>query len=708
MLKTRKFISLLENALFAWLGLALILTLGGSGILLPNWLQLVGRTHPLLLHFPIVLLLLGLIFYWIPGIREKIEIREIGDLSFLAGINFAGLTVVAGLILAQEDYEGDALFWHQWVGIGIFVLSIIIYFLRNKTFPALKPLTLVLVAGVFITGHLGANLTHGEDFLLAPIKSDEVELVAMSEAEIFRDMVQPILEAKCQSCHKEGKIKGELRMDHLEGLKKGGKSGPFVVAADFENSLLIQRINLPGDDKKHMPPKNKPQLTDEEIEILMEWVASGASFEQKIEEADPKSELFHLASLKFNSAKAYTFDAANPDDVEELSNFFRKVQPIYPESPALVVSYFGISAFDPASLNDLKRVKNQIVKLNLNKMPLAGVDLKFLSELSNLEELQLNFTDLDSKQIKILIPLENLRSLALSGNQLDPESIEDLAKIKNLQRLYLWQSGLDDAGKEKLEKALPKTKIDFGFDGRGVIYALNSPKIELEKVLFKDSLELIISHPIKTTEIRYTLDGSEPDSISSSIFKEPIWLNKTAKIKAKSFAPDWKSSENAETVVMKSSISPSDFALKTQPNEKYKAQGATTLFDQVKGKNNHTSGEWLGYQDQAMDLEFGVEKGKTPQNIALSLIYNEGSHIFPPAKVEIWTFSEGKWISVINEIPTQSEKAKESRPEVLEYSLGVKPIEKVRVRISPISKLPKWHPGAGSKGWVFIDEILLN
>jgi Leucine-rich repeat (LRR) protein len=341
-------------------------------------------------------------------------------------------------------------------------------------------------------------------------------------------------------------------------------------------------------------------------------------------------------------------------------------------------------------------------------MPLAGVDLKFLSELSNLEELQLNFTDLDSKQIKILIPLENLRSLALSGNQLDPESIEDLAKIKNLQRLYLWQSGLDDAGKEKLEKALPKTKIDFGFDGRGVIYALNSPKIELEKVLFKDSLELIISHPIKTTEIRYTLDGSEPDSISSSIFKEPIWLNKTAKIKAKSFAPDWKSSENAETVVMKSSISPSDFALKTQPNEKYKAQGATTLFDQVKGKNNHTSGEWLGYQDQAMDLEFGVEKGKTPQNIALSLIYNEGSHIFPPAKVEIWTFSEGKWISVINEIPTQSEKAKESRPEVLEYSLGVKPIEKVRVRISPISKLPKWHPGAGSKGWVFIDEILLN
>jgi uncharacterized membrane protein len=708
MLKISKIISLLENALFVWLGLALIFTIAGSGIILPDWLQLVGRTHPLLLHFPIVLLLLGLIFYWIPGIRDKKEIREIGDLSFLAGINFAGLTVVAGLILAQEEYEGDALFWHQWVGIGIFVLSIGIYFLRDRSFRALKPFTLALVAGIFITGHLGANLTHGEDFLLAPIKSDEVELVAMSEAEIFRDMVQPILEAKCQSCHKEGKIKGELRMDHLEGLKKGGKSGPFVIAGDFENSLLIQRINLPGDDKKHMPPKNKPQLTDEEIEILMEWVASGASFEQKVEEADPKSELFQLASLKFNSTKAYTFDPADPDDVEELNNFFRKVQPIYPESPALVVSYFGISAFDPASLNDLKKVKKQIVKLSLNKMPLAGVDLKFLSEFSNLEELQLNFTDLDSKQLESILKLENLRSLALSGNQLDPESLEKLTNIKSLQKLYLWQSGLDDAQKGKLKKAFPQAKIDFGYDGKGVIYPLNSPKIELEKVLFKDSIELIISHPIKTAEIRYTLDGTEPDSISSPVFTEPIWLKKTEKIIAKSFAPDWKSSPSTESLAMKSGITPTDFILKTQPNEKYKAQGAATLFDQVKGKNNHTSGEWLGYQDQPMDLEFSIEKGNAPKELALSLFLNEGSHIFPPAKVEIWTFSQGKWTSVINEIPTQSEKAIESRPEVLEYALGTNPIEKIRVRISPISKLPKWHPSAGSNGWIFIDEILLN
>ncbi|WP_332913060.1 chitobiase/beta-hexosaminidase C-terminal domain-containing protein [Algoriphagus boritolerans] len=68
--------------------------------------------------------------------------------------------------------------------------------------------------------------------------------------------------------------------------------------------------------------------------------------------------------------------------------------------------------------------------------------------------------------------------------------------------------------------------IDFGFDGKGVIYALNPPKIEFETVLFQDSMELILSHPIRTAEIRYTLDGSEPDSLASPIYSNPIWLKK--------------------------------------------------------------------------------------------------------------------------------------------------------------------------------------
>lgn len=80
---------------------------------------------------------------------------------------------------------------------------------------------------------------------------------------------------------------------------------------------------------------------------------------------------------------------------------------------------------------------------------------------------------------------------------------------------------------ETIQKALPDTEIDFGFDGKGIIYQLNSPIISQDKMIYDDSLELSISHPIKTAEIRYTLDGSEPDSISSPIYSKPIFTTST-------------------------------------------------------------------------------------------------------------------------------------------------------------------------------------
>src|SRR5690606_1602448 len=104
-------------------------------------------------------------------------------------------------------------------------------------------------------------------------------------------------------------------------------------------------------------------------------------------------------------------------------NFFRKVTPVFPGSPALEAAYYGTSAFDPASLKDLKTVREQLVKINLNRMPLESVDLSFLRDFPNLEELQLNFTGVTASQLSSLEGLENLRSLALSGNQLGPEAV---------------------------------------------------------------------------------------------------------------------------------------------------------------------------------------------------------------------------------------------------------------------------------------------
>jgi uncharacterized membrane protein len=708
MLKTSFVKSLLENVLFVWIGLVLVFVLAGDQLVLPNLIQVIGRSHPLLLHFPIVLLLLGLLFIWIPGIDQKEDSRMIGEMALLAGCNFAGLTVVAGLILAQEDYDRDAILWHQWSGVAVFYLCTGLYFFRTQSKKFLKPVSLLLAAGITATGHWGANITHGDDFLLAPIQELAVEITPLAEAEVFNDMVLPILESKCISCHKEGKIKGELRMDHIEGLKKGGKSGPFVLAGDFENSHMIQRINFPMDEKEHMPPKNKAQLTDEEIEILEEWVANGASFEQKVMEIAPENRLFILASNKFEAKKAYTFDPASAADVKDLNNFFRKVEPIFPESPALVVSYFGIAAFDPNSLNDLKKVKDQVIKLNLNKMPLAEVDISVLKELTHLEEIQANFTDLNSKQVELLASLENLKYLAISGNKIDSEALKSLGKMQQLNSLFLWQTGLTSSEQTNLQSKLKNTKIDFGFDGSTAIFPLNSPKVTFAKMMFRDSMEVVISHPIKTVQIRYSLDGSEPDSIASPIYSKPIWITKTGTIRSKVFAKDWIGSPETNSQFLKSGLIPTKYRLLSNPNKQYKASGALTLFDQIKGQDNHTKGEWLGFQDEPLELEMELDPAVDYTELVIGMLYHEGSYIFPPSSVEIKGLKNGKWTTFLKQVPEQSTKIDLARSRLLQYDLTKGDFESLRIILTPIKSLPRWHPGAGSKGWVFVDEVLLN
>lgn len=704
MTRFSKSISLLENLLFFWCGLSFILLIGGDSLQVPSWLQVAGRLHPLILHFPIVLLLMAVFLLWV---KEEVW-KNLGKSILLLGANFSGMAVVAGLILASEDYEGDALSWHKWLGVLSLLIAVLLYFFLGKVQNSFRIVGSTLILCVLLTGHFGANLTHGEDFLIAPLLSKEEKIIAMEDAEVFRDLVQPILESKCISCHKEGKVKGELRMDHLKGIKKGGKSGLFVVASNPDESLLIQRIHLPIDNEEHMPPKNKVQLTEEELEILRLWVMSGASFEQKVKDIPQKEPLFQLASNKFSASKTYSFAPADEEDVNELNNFFRKVKPVFPGSPALEVAYFGSSTFDANSLTDLLSIKDQIIKINLNRMPLSDVDLSFLSDLPNLEELQLNFTGIGAKHLRELKQVEGLQRLAISGNSFDEAGIKELQGLTQLKRLYIWQPGLGEQAQNELKKYLSGSLIDFGFEDKGIIYPLNPPKIEFEEVMFDGTSEIALSHPIRSAEIRFTLDGSEPDSINSTIYTKPIVLNQSSQIRAKAFAPEWIGSLEAKALLFKEGIKPKSYKLALEPNARYKAKGATSLFDGVKGKANHTSGDWLGFKDNPLEIEIFLEENQQPKSLELSLLLHEAAYIFPPESVEIWTGKSGTWSRVDLDKPASSNKTEEVRFGLLTFNLPETKFNELKIKLKPISKLPSWHPGKGAQGWVFVDELVLH
>ena len=112
-----------------------------------------------------------------------------------------------------------------------------------------------------------ASLAGAED--AAPPKPD-AEGVAFFEAKI-----RPVLVERCYQCHSAGseKIKGGLRVDHRDGMVKGGDAGPSVVPGRPDESPLIEAIRY-GDEALRMPPKTP--LPPEQVADFETWVRMGA------------------------------------------------------------------------------------------------------------------------------------------------------------------------------------------------------------------------------------------------------------------------------------------------------------------------------------------------------------------------------------------------------------------------------------------------
>ncbi|MGI9444179.1 MAG: PSD1 and planctomycete cytochrome C domain-containing protein [Rubripirellula sp.] len=102
-----------------------------------------------------------------------------------------------------------------------------------------------------------------------------------SKLEFFEKHVRPLLIEKCYECHSHGsgESDGDLFLDSAAAMRKGGSRGAVLVAGKPNQSLLMRVVNY-RDRNLQMPPSGK--LSESEIELLREWIESGAT--------DPRTE----------------------------------------------------------------------------------------------------------------------------------------------------------------------------------------------------------------------------------------------------------------------------------------------------------------------------------------------------------------------------------------------------------------------------------
>lgn len=325
-------------------------------LLVPSLLQVAGRAHPLFLHFPIVLFALFIGWIWLVPKQQFHSpqlFQNICKWLLLATACTSAITALMGIFLSKEPgYNQDYLQLHKWSGALISLLTFLWYIFYeqlNKTKISLASSSLVTTIILIIAGHQGASITHGDNFLLAPVYKGKMQnKVQLDEAVLFTDMVKPILDTKCVSCHNNKKAKGELVMETPRLLLKGGKNGALWDTTAPNLSLILQRIHLPEEEKKHMPPIGKPQLSDQEMAILYNWIKRGANFTIKVTELEPTDTLRSIARNIFSSSdeeENYDFNAANEKTIQKLNTNYRAVYPLSRESPAIAVDFFGAAFF---------------------------------------------------------------------------------------------------------------------------------------------------------------------------------------------------------------------------------------------------------------------------------------------------------------------------------------------------------------------------
>ncbi|MBD8488188.1 ribonuclease inhibitor [Echinicola sp. CAU 1574] len=447
------------------------------------WL-FIGRFHPLIVHLPIGFIMLAFLMEVMARWPKFKHLEQSVSFVLTLGIlSSVGAAVFGYLLSLSGEYQGSTLDWHLWLGLSTLGFAIIALVLKVKqantayfTFLSASVICLTL------TGHLGGNLTHGSDYLVRYMpnslramtgmppkpESKRKPITNLEEAIVFDDLIKPITDNSCESCHNAEKTKGNLRLDTKEGFLKGGENGPSLVPGQAAHSELIKRVKLPKDHEDVMPPEGKKPLTKEEIALLEWWINNDASFDKKIAEVEVPDDIKEILDALVNPQQsslsplyAMEIKPASKDEVETLKDMGFSVSPISAESPFIQVSYLiSGQPLNEESIKALKKVAKQTTWLNLGKAALAdGQKFTFLKDFNHLTQLHLEKTAITDEEVKNLVQMEFLEYLNLYNTAITDKSVEPLTALKRLRKIYLWETQVSEDGKSSLQKAIPELAI---------------------------------------------------------------------------------------------------------------------------------------------------------------------------------------------------------------------------------------------------------
>jgi uncharacterized membrane protein len=461
----------------------------------------VGRLHPSVVHFPIVLLLMfaGVEFLSWRGWLATSPITKAAPAVLYVGSWFAIVAAGIGLFLAQGGgYDLDTFSWHKRLGVIVALGATATYLIRTRRVRgreasvassaagprSARPLAVALSIAVLvaIAGHLGATLTHGEGYLTRympdplrkiaglPSKSSlsTMQIADPAEATVFESFVRPILEDKCVACHNSSISKGGLALDTPEGLLEGSEDGEVIAAGRSTDSELIERIWLPESDDDHMPPEGRPQVTVAEAELIRWWVDDGASMERTVAEAELTptiTQIFSSWGIEELPRGVFALSIAPPDTatLSALNAMGLSVSALSEDEHLLQVRCDRRPGCLSTQRSEaLRSIADAVVWFDLGSTDVGDSELELLRSMPHLTRVHLQKTAVTDAGLAALDSLEYLEYLNLYGTAVTDEGLNRLVSLRSLRSVYVWQTQVSQEGVDHFVAARPDVRVNIG------------------------------------------------------------------------------------------------------------------------------------------------------------------------------------------------------------------------------------------------------
>ncbi|MBX3316039.1 MAG: histidine phosphatase family protein [Phycisphaeraceae bacterium] len=483
-------------------------------------LRIGGRLHPMLVHFPIAMVLVAAgIEIGRAIVRRPTPART--SINMLAiGVLAASAAIASGWL--NGDYENhsshaETLELHRWVGIGGgagVLLAFVAGLAASKSRRAILAFRFLLLAAagaIGFAGHLGGIMVYGEGYLLAPLKMgaepprskpprDDVTraplegsaggAVTAGPVSFDRDVL-PIFEARCVECHGPSRARASLRLDSLE---RALDAEPWVLSiAEPERSDLIARVKMSQSEDGAMPPKGE-RLAATEIALIEAWIASlagdgniegagvgGGLPTPVLSDSEGDSEpVEDSPSSQHPGTQAWSEDQVSAlRSLRSLRSRGARIEPVSVESELLDANLSLMSpACDGDAFATLGPILGRVERLNLSGSALTSGDLAAIAGAESLRSLALDRTGIDDSVAGLLASLPKLETLVVTGTRFGDSGLQVLSGSATLRRVYAADSRVTDEGVSSVSAAF---EVTLGAPERGtMVYLVRHAEKETE------------------------------------------------------------------------------------------------------------------------------------------------------------------------------------------------------------------------------------